>query len=678
MKSSQGNENRMNKRLLVIVILMFAAFAAIIVRLFIIWVFDGDRYSRQAQSQAEETLQTITARRGDILDRNGVQLATSNVTYNLILDPKVILTRPEKYLEPTVTLIEECFGIPADELRTKINEKPNSSYVVLSRNLSYNQVEEFIDKKSKDKNVAGIWLEDVFQRNYSFGTLACSVIGFMGEGRGIYGLEYEYDDKLTGIDGREYTYVNNENILETERIDAQNGYTVMSTIDYNIQTIVESKIEEFLKEEHADTAAVIIQNPNTGEIYAMADSDNFDCNHPYDLTGRFTPEEIENMSDEDVTNALSLAWKNFCITQSYEPGSTAKPFTLSAGLEEDAVKMEDEFYCSGSKEFLEDTVKCHVTSGHGKLDTKGAIANSCNVALMDMADKIGVTDFCKFQQKFGFGQYTGIDLPNEMSCSTLIYQETNMREIDLATNSFGQNFNLTMIQLSTAFCSVINGGYYYRPYIVKGIYNEEGELIEAKDRVLVSRTISEDTSKRLKECLRAVVTEGTGDYAAIDGYVISGKTGTAEKRGREEGHYLVSFIGFAPYENPEVVCYVVLDEPESGDEHGVSSKLFNMIMTEVLPYLNVTPASMDTDPEKNADKEKETEDADSIDDEEHYEDGGDYEEPYYEEEQNEEYYEEENYEEENYEEDNYEEDNNGEEYNDGEADDGAGENGDEN
>lgn len=619
------------------VIIFFVAFAAIIARLFIIWIFDGDKYSKTVLSQAEETLSTIPARRGDILDRNGVQMATSNVTYNLILDPKVILSRPERYLDPTVAQIEESFGIPQQELRTTINDRPNSSYVVLKKNLSYSEVEEFIEKKAENNNIAGIWLEENFQRNYSFSTLACSVLGFMGEGKGIYGLEYQYDKELTGVDGREYTYVNSENILETERIEPQNGYTVMSTIDYNIQTIVESKIKEFMDTTESQTVAVIVQNPQTGEIYAMADSDNFDCNHPYDLTAHFTQEEIDAMSDQEVTDALSNVWKNFCITQSYEPGSTAKPFTLAAGLEEDAVKMDDTYLCSGSREFLEDTVRCHNREGHGRLDTKGALAQSCNIALMDMADKIGVLNFTKFQSKFGFGQYTGIDLPNEMSCRSLIYTAENMREIDLATNSFGQNFNLTMIQLSSAFCSIINGGYYYKPYIVKGIFNDNGELVESFDRTLVSRTVSEDTAKNVKKCMRAVVTEGTGDYAQIDGYVIAGKTGTAEKSGREEGHYLVSFIGFAPFDNPEVVCYVVIDEPESGDEHGVSSTLFNMIMTEVLPYLNVTPAAMDKDPAL----EEETTT--------HSDDEGADEEEYYEEPQ-EEYYEEEYYEEEYYEE----------------------------
>ncbi len=289
-------------------------------------------------------------------------------------------------------------------------------------------------------------------------------------------------------------------------------------------------------------------------------------------------------------------WTNFCVTSNYEPGSTFKPFTYAAGLEEGIISPDDTYTCYGSLEILEEEVSCHITSGHGTLTAKEAIAQSCNVALMYMSEEIGASTFSEYQSNFGFGKYTDIDLPNEASCSGLLYDET-MSELDLATNSFGQNFNLTMIQLSTAFCSLINGGYLYQPYVCQGIYSDTGELIQSTSATLVARTISEETSETVKEALRTVVTEGTGTAAAIDGYVISGKTGTAEKSGRDGESYVVSFIGFAPYENPEVVCYVVIDEPESGDTSGVSAGLFNSIMTEVLAVLNVTPASEDYDPE---------------------------------------------------------------------------------
>lgn len=589
-------EIKPNKRFGVIVIILFGLLAVVAARLFVIYIFDGDRYAQAAQSQSEQDLSTIPAKRGDITDRNGMVLATSNITYNLILDPKVILSKPERFLEPTVDAIERNFGFSKEEITARINENPDRSYIVLKKNLDFTEVEEFMKEKDENLNIAGIWLENNSQRKYAYGSLASSVIGFMSGGSGLYGLELSYDDVLTGTDGREFTYINSDNVLETERIEAENGCTIRSTIDVNIQEIVEEKIEEFKSHEKCGTVACIIQNPNTGEIYAMADSGNFDCNDPYDLSAYFKKKDLEKLSDEEVTSTLSSLWTNWCISQSYEPGSTFKPFTLTAGLEEKAVTMEDDFYCDGSIEFQDDTVKCHNVDGHGALDTKHALAESCNVALMTMAERIGVKNFCKYQQRFGFGKYTGIDLPSEISCKSLLYTEENMKEIDLATNSFGQNFNLSMIQLSSAFCSIVNGGYLYKPYVVKGIYSDTGELIQSTDKTLVSRVASRETCDKVRECMRAVVAEGTGDYANVKGYVISGKTGTAEKMGRTEGNYLVSFIGFAPYDNPEVVCYVCIDQPESADEHGVSSHLFNLIMADVLPYMNIKTADQDTDP----------------------------------------------------------------------------------
>ena len=581
----------------IVIIVLLVAFISVTVRLFYILAFDGAKYSETALAQTETELSKITAKRGDIVDRNFIVLATSNVTYNLILDPKVILSDSDRYLLPTVTLVAESFGFTTDELIKKINDRPNSSYVVLKKNLSYSEVEDFIEKRDADRNVVGIWLEDNYKRNYSYGELASSVIGFTASGSGIFGVELSYNDELTGTDGREYTYVNSENEVVTERKEAEDGNTVMLTIDYNIQSIVEQKIKEFKEMENCGVVGVVVQNPDTGEIYAMADSDNFDCNDPWDLTVKYSMPEIEAMSDEEVSDALNALWKNFCVTDTFEPGSTFKPFTLAACFEENVVTMNDTFYCEGHKDFLEDTIKCHVNEGHGTLDTKNALAQSCNVALMEMGARLGNATFCDYQKQFGFGKYTGIDLPNETSCKYLLYKPETMIDVDLATNAFGQNFNLTMIQMTTAFSSLINGGYYYQPYICKALYNSEGDLIRSASRTLVSRTISEQTSEKVKECMRRVVTDGTGDYAAINGYIISGKTGTAEKAGRVEGNYLISFIGFTPYEHPEVVCYVVIDEPEAADEHGVSSVLFNMIMTDILPYLNVTPAALDTDPD---------------------------------------------------------------------------------
>lgn len=600
MAGKKGNlDIRMRKRFMAVVMIVFAIFILIILNIIRINITKGDEYTEKALSQIVTTSTTISAKRGDIVDTNGITLVTSTQVYNLILDPKLILTDSDKYLEPTVKALSECFGYDETEMTTLINDNENSHYIVLQKNLTYTETLEFLEMQDANSNIVGVFMESSYKRNYAYGVLACSVLGFMEDDEGAYGLEYEYDDVLTGTDGSQYTYVNSDNVVETVTNEAVNGQSIRLTIDYNIQAIVEENIREYFENGNiADTVAVIVQDPNTGAILAMADSNNFDPNEPRDLSNNYhyTEEEIAAMSDSDKVSALSSAWTNFCISSSYEPGSTFKPFTLAAALEEGTTKITDTFYCAGSLTYLDATVRCHNTSGDGELTAANAIALSCNVALMQIAENLGAEKFTEYQSNFGFGSLTGIDLPGEMSCSGLLYSADNMSVLDLATNSFGQNFNVTMIQMSTAFCSLINGGYYYKPYVVEAVYNEDGEVVTGYDSVLVSRPITTDTSDTIKETLRMVVTEGTGGSAAVDGYVISGKTGTAQKSDKTSSENLVSFIGFAPYEDPRVVCYVVIDVPAEGEESPLAARLFSDIMSEVLPYLDVTTAENDVDP----------------------------------------------------------------------------------
>lgn len=575
-------------------IFFLAILGILAVRLVWIIAFDGNKYAKAALAQSETSSITLTSKRGDIIDRNNVQLATSTKVYNLILDPRVILSNEERYLEPTVTAIEQCFGISAEKLKKTISDNPESSYVTLKKELTYAEVEGFLSMKEENTRINGVWLEENFKRNYTYGTLASSVIGFTDGEKGIYGLENMYDENLTGIDGMEYSFVNSNNVLETVRKDAQDGNTIKTTLDYNIQAIVEKHIAAMQKEVGAKTVACVIQDPTNGEILAMADSQNFDPNDPHNLKYSYSKAQIAAMSDKETTDALSEVWKNFCVTQSFEPGSTFKPFTVCMAYEENRLKPNQTFDCGGGQVFFagspwERTIYCHERGGHGSLDVRGVIANSCNIGIAQISGQIGVEDFCRYQRKFGFGQYTDIDLPNEMSCEGLLYTKDNMTELDLATNAFGQNFNLTMVQMSTAFSSLINGGYLYRPHIVKGIYNADGELLKSFDKVLVTQTISQPTCSFIKKCLRDVVTKGTGTRAAIPGYKIAGKTGTAQKYDKQEELYVISFVGFAPYDNPEVLCYVAIDEPKTGDVSMYSSILFNSIMTEVLSYMNVAP-----------------------------------------------------------------------------------------
>ena len=607
-KNKTDNTKRMKSRFNIICAFFGLVMLLIAFQLIRIVLFDGDRYAQAALAQTEEYGVTLTAKRGDIIDCNNVVLATSTMQYKLILDPKVILTNQERYLEPTASLIEECFDISASDVIEKVLTNPDRQYLILKKGLTYSEVKDFIELKNENINVAGVWLEDGLKRNYTYGNLACSVLGFMENDSGSYGLESYYDSYLKGTDGTEYTYVTSENIVETVRKEAEAGYTVQTTIDYNIQEIVERYMKQTLIDSGAQTVAVIVQNPNTGEIYAMADTGTFDPNDPrniestYISSGSEDDEEmlksLEDMNDSETAAYLNDRWNNFCVSETFEPGSTFKVFTVAGALEENVIDKDQYFFCGGSVDIRDYTIHCSNTSGHATISLKDAMAQSCNMALITIAEALGVEKFCKYQSEFGFGHKTGIDLPMEMSCASLLYTTESMMDIDLATNSFGQSFNVTMIQLSSAFCSVINGGNYYKPYIVKGIYNSEGEQIKTFSKTLAAKVISEDTSDYLKEALREVVVSGTGTSAAVPGYIISGKTGTAEKGNRDEDLWVASFIGFAPYDDPEVVCYVVIDEPASGGE-GSSSyacQLYKNIMSELLPYLNVKKADEDHDP----------------------------------------------------------------------------------
>ena len=606
---------RLKKRFSVIITVFVVILAVVMGRLLLIQLFDSNTYARVTQRRSRSS-SVITARRGDILDRNHVLLASSTMEYSLILDPAEILADKHNYLEITSLLLKKCFGIEPSLVAEKADANPASRYCVLKRNLTYSQVKEFMelynaeetvirqflelpDSYGKTVETGGIWLEEEYRRNYPYGTLACSVIGFTEDGTGLYGIEKYYDSELSGTDGRKYSYLNSENVLETVYREAQNGNTLQTTLDYNIQAIVKKHMMEILEESGAKTVAVTVQDPNTGEFLAMEDTGLFDPNAPRDLSARYSEYEISLLheSDELTSQTLTENWKNFCVAESYEPGSTFKAFTIAGALEAGCIQENQIFNCDGSVPIRDYTIHCVNIDGHGDISLTDALAQSCNLALMDIAEAEGVDTFCKYQSQFGFGSYTDIDLPNEMSCESLLFTRENMTDINLATNSFGQRFNVTMVQMSSAFCSLINGGTYYRPYVVKGIYNANGELLRSCTKTVVSRPVSAETSEFIKQALRHVVTDGTGTTARVPGYLTAGKTGTAEK-GTDGDLWIASFIGFAPYENPEVVCYVVIDEPAAGGDGSseYACELFSRIMADVLTYLNAVPASAEHDP----------------------------------------------------------------------------------
>lgn len=412
------------------------------------------------------------------------------------------------------------------------------------------------------------------------------------------GLEQYYNETLNGVDGREYGYLNTDNNFEKTIKTAKNGNTVVSTIDSHIQSVVEQKIADFNEaytgnfredEPGASHVGVLIMNPNNGDVLAMANYPNYDLSNPRDLSAYYTQEEIDAMDEDAQMDALNQLWQNFCTTYTYEPGSTAKPFTVAAGLETGKVSTGDSFYCDGYEHVGGHDIHCVNRSGHGMETLEQTLMNSCNDAMMQISYRLGSDIFTKYQQIFGFGQRTGIDLPGEARTDSLIYTADNMGPVDLATNAFGQNFNTTMIQLATAYCSLVNGGSLYQPHVVKRITDESGNTISEVTPTLLRETVSKSTRDALKQYMYSTVTGGTAVTAKVDGYSMGGKTGTAQKAGRDGVNYLVSFIGFAPVEDPQLVIYCVVDEPNVAEQfHSTyAQNIVREILEEVLPYMNI-------------------------------------------------------------------------------------------
>ena len=475
---------RMQRKLVMLFMAVILAFVVLIGRITYINVTKGNKYTKVVLDQQNYDSRVIAFKRGDIVDRNGTKMATSERVYNVILDVAV-MTDKEEYIEPTKEVLKECFGIEESVVDDLVENSPESRYKILAQDIDYATAQKFkaIDEDNENyPNVKGVWLEDDYTRTYPYGSMASDVIGFTYEGnKGAIGIENAYNDVLNGTDGREYGYFDTESSVERTVKPAKDGNTVVSTIDVTLQNIVERAILEF-NQEHSDenspgskNTAVVIMNPNTGEILAEASYPNFDLNNPRDLSILYSEEEWNAMSEEDQLTAMNDLWRNFCVSDAFEPGSTAKPFTVAAGLETGVLNGSETYYCGGQKTVLGVPVSCHYKSGHGTQTIQDAIANSCNVALMDMSEVIGADDFSRYQHIFGFGEYTGIDLPGEATTSALLYSAQDMTELDLATNSFGQNFNVTMTQLVSAFSSLINGGYYYEPHVV----NRSGMRMEA-------------------------------------------------------------------------------------------------------------------------------------------------------------------------------------------------------
>ena len=632
---------KMQKKLAVLFIFVLLALACLSVRL--IWIAreNGTQYQKQILAQQRYDSTTIPYKRGDIVDAKGTAIAASEKVYNLVIDAKVmntVLNNKQPYLEPTLAALEQCFDLDMQKIRAYVTENTTSSWYVPLRQLTYDQISDFVELQNSTKNdeegnpgpgnyIKGVWFEEEYRRTYPYGSLAADLIGFTNkDGEGSYGLEEYYNSTLSGINGREYGYLNDDLNLERSIQPAIDGNTLHSTIDTNVQMIVEKYLKQF-NEEHknefregngAENVGCVIMRVNSGEILAMASYPTYDLNDPRNtdsLLGSMMVEQVTNangyyeihktgnvineeslaqMNEDQVYLNLNNLWKNYCITNTYEPGSTAKPFTVAAALETAVISPNTTFECHGSLEVGGHTIKCHSIYGEGTLTLEKAVANSCNVAMMKIAQVLGKDLFTEYQQIFNFGLKTNIDLAGEARTNSLIYTADQMGPTDLATNSFGQNFNVTMIQMITGYCSLINGGYYYEPHVVNRITNSSGATVENIEPRVLKQTISESTSALIRQYCEAVVREGTGKTARPAGYMIGGKTGTAETidentHARSETDHVVSFIGYAPADDPQIAIYVVVDRPNASHQGDAkyATGIVRNILTEVLPYLNI-------------------------------------------------------------------------------------------
>lgn len=601
---------RMQTKLVVLFAGIILVFVALIAKITYINASKGDEYTKTVLDQQDYTSMVIPFQRGDIIDRNGTTIATSERVYNVILDVVALnekndtvkedKVKQNQYLEATVKALTDIFGLDETEVRETIADSPKSQYTILKKAVDYDTAKAFEKKQEEDNLIAGVWLEKDYKRLYPYNSLASDLIGFStADNIGATGIESAYNSVLNGTNGREYGYQTEDASSQYTIQDAVDGNNVISTIDVTLQNIVESAILEFndahkgeyrAGEPGSANTGVIILDPNSGEILAEASYPNFDLNNPRDLTTVYEQGVIDAMTDEELAEAYNNLWRNFAVSDAYEPGSTIKPFTVATALETGVLSTDDTFYCGGFKHVGDYDIYCHNRDGDGTLTVEQSVAYSCNVALMDIAERVGIANFTRYQRMFGFGQYTGVDLPAEATTEALLYTEENMGPTDLATNSFGQNFNVTMTQMVAAYASLVNGGNYYEPHAVKEIQDLNGRVLETKDPQIVRKTISEETSEQIKSYLKAVVDYGTGVKAQVDGYSIGGKTGTAEKLPRNQGKYLLSFMGAVPIEDPEVLIYCVIDEPNTGDQSntGYVVELAQKIMEQALPYLSIT------------------------------------------------------------------------------------------
>ena len=569
------NKTYNKKKMLVVFLSALLMIFFLIARLVYLMIFDAAYYQQKAKTLHERERE-IKAARGEIIDRNGKVLATNKAVCTISVIHSQI-TDPERVIQ----VLADELGIEKEMIRKRIEK-------VSSREKITTNVEKETGDRIRAYELDGVKVDEDFKRYYPYGNLASKVLGFTGgDNQGIIGLEVKYENYLKGVNGMILTTTDARGIeladtLE-DRVEPVSGDTLQVSLDYNIQEYAQQAAEKVMEEKQADAVVILILNPKTGEIYACVNAPEFDLNAPFTL-----PEGTDAaLNDEEKQAMLNQMWRNRSINDTYEPGSIFKVFTASAALEEGVVKEEDTFYCPGYKLVEDRRIRCARTTGHGSETFVQGVQNSCNPVFIEVGMRLGTENFYKYFEKFGLMGKTGVDLPGE--AATIMHKKENVGQVELATMSFGQSFQVTPMQMATTVCSLVNGGKRITPHFGVAVYDaESGEKEETISYGKRKRILSKETSEKMRKILETVVSEGGGKKAQIEGYRIGGKTATSQTLPRSANRYIGSFIGFAPAGDPQVAAMAIIYNPQ-GIYYGgtIAAPVVRDIFDNILPYLGI-------------------------------------------------------------------------------------------
>lgn len=569
------NKTYNKKKILVVFLCAFLIIMGLIVRLVYLMVFDAEYYQKKAEALHERERE-IKAARGEIVDRNGTVLATNKTVCTISV------------IHSQITDAEQVISVLAKELNMDTETVRKRVEKVSSMEKVKTNVEKEVGDRIRNYNLAGVKVDEDFKRYYPYDEIASKVLGFTGgDNQGIIGLEVKYEEYLKGTNGTILTVTDARGIelegIAEDRIEPVAGNTLQISLDYNIQSFCQQAALKALEEKQADAVSILLMNPQNGEILAMVNVPEFNLNDPFTLN---TETDTSGISEEEKQNLLNQMWRNRCINDTYEPGSTFKVITSAACLEEGVVHLDDTFSCPGYRIVEDRKIRCHKVGGHGAETFVQGIQNSCNPVFMDIGLRLGSDRFYDYFEQFGLFSLTNVDLPGE--AGTIMHKREDIGLVELATMTFGQSFQITPIQLLTTISSIVNGGNRITPHLGMSVLDAGGETLETFEYDVKKGIVSEETSETMRMLLESVVSEGSGKNAYLEGYKIGGKTATSQTLPRSANKYISSFVGFAPADNPQVIGMVIIHNPQGVYYGGtIAAPVMRSIYDNVLPYLGI-------------------------------------------------------------------------------------------